>query len=272
MTTQPTTTCAEDAPRGCAAGPSTCPATPATTPPGSPGTSPSTSAPPRSPTRPTPPRSSRSCGPPPRPACGSRRRAPVTTRGRCGPARARRPAAHLRDARRRRRRRRRHRPGRCRRAVARRGRGGGRRTGWPRCTARPPTSASSATRSAAAWAGTPASSACRPTASPRVEIVTADGALVRADAEHEPELFWALRGGGGNFGVVTALEFRLYPIDDGLRRDAGLGLQATPTGSCARWAALGASTHRTRSPRRSGSCSCRRSRRSRSPSAAASWR
>ncbi|PZF83455.1 FAD-binding oxidoreductase [Jiangella anatolica] len=45
-----------------------------------------------------------------------------------------------------------------------------------------------------------------------VELVTADGSQVRADAGHETELFWALRGGGGNFGVVTALEFRLYPI------------------------------------------------------------
>jgi hypothetical protein len=47
-----------------------------------------------------------------------------------------------------------------------------------------------------------------------VEIVTADGRLVRADAEHETDLFWALRGGGGSFGVVTALEIRLYPITD----------------------------------------------------------
>jgi FAD/FMN-containing dehydrogenase len=46
-----------------------------------------------------------------------------------------------------------------------------------------------------------------------VELVTADGSVVRADADHETELFWALRGGGGNFGVVTALEFRLYPIE-----------------------------------------------------------
>jgi hypothetical protein len=43
------------------------------------------------------------------------------------------------------------------------------------------------------------------------EVVTADGRLVRADHEHEPDLFWAVRGGGGSFGVVTALEFRLFP-------------------------------------------------------------
>ena len=44
-----------------------------------------------------------------------------------------------------------------------------------------------------------------------VELVTPDGRLVRADDERETDLFWALRGGGGNFGVVTALEFALYP-------------------------------------------------------------
>ena len=47
-----------------------------------------------------------------------------------------------------------------------------------------------------------------------VEIVTADGELRRVTADAEPELFWAVRGGGGSFGVVTALEFRLYPITD----------------------------------------------------------
>jgi FAD/FMN-containing dehydrogenase len=46
------------------------------------------------------------------------------------------------------------------------------------------------------------------------ELVTADGHLVRADAVHEPDLFWALRGGGGNFGVVTAIEFAVYPYPE----------------------------------------------------------
>ncbi len=46
----------------------------------------------------------------------------------------------------------------------------------------------------------------------RASVVTADGELRMADADHDPELFWALRGGGGSFGVVTGLEFRLYPV------------------------------------------------------------
>jgi FAD/FMN-containing dehydrogenase len=46
-----------------------------------------------------------------------------------------------------------------------------------------------------------------------VELVTADGEQVRADHETNPDLFWAVRGGGGSFGVVTALEFRLFPIE-----------------------------------------------------------
>jgi FAD/FMN-containing dehydrogenase len=46
-----------------------------------------------------------------------------------------------------------------------------------------------------------------------VELVTADGSHVRACETENASLFWALRGGGGNFGVVTALEFRLFPIE-----------------------------------------------------------
>ncbi|HEX8649071.1 MAG TPA: FAD-binding oxidoreductase [Thermoleophilaceae bacterium] len=47
-----------------------------------------------------------------------------------------------------------------------------------------------------------------------IELVTADGRPARVDAEHEPDLFWALRGGNGNFGVVTAIEFAAYPVED----------------------------------------------------------
>jgi FAD/FMN-containing dehydrogenase len=45
------------------------------------------------------------------------------------------------------------------------------------------------------------------------EIVTADGQLLRVDAETHPDLFWAVRGGGGNFGVATRFQFRLHQVD-----------------------------------------------------------
>jgi FAD/FMN-containing dehydrogenase len=44
------------------------------------------------------------------------------------------------------------------------------------------------------------------------DVVTANGELVRASASQNPDLFWAIRGGGGNFGVVTSFEFKLHPV------------------------------------------------------------
>jgi hypothetical protein len=45
------------------------------------------------------------------------------------------------------------------------------------------------------------------------EMVTADGNIVEVDAENHPDLFWAIRGGGGNFGVATRFKFRLHDLD-----------------------------------------------------------
>jgi FAD/FMN-containing dehydrogenase len=58
------------------------------------------------------------------------------------------------------------------------------------------------------------------------EIVTADGELLLADAEQNPDLFWAIRGGGGNFGVATRLQLRLHPV--GTVTGGMLILPATP--------------------------------------------
>jgi FAD/FMN-containing dehydrogenase len=46
------------------------------------------------------------------------------------------------------------------------------------------------------------------------DVVTADGGFLHASASENPDLFWALRGGGGNFGIVTAMQFQLHPVTE----------------------------------------------------------
>ncbi|HEV8246239.1 MAG TPA: hypothetical protein VGP93_10750, partial [Polyangiaceae bacterium] len=45
-----------------------------------------------------------------------------------------------------------------------------------------------------------------------VDLVTAEGELLTASGDENPDLFWAIRGGGGNFGVVTSFEYWLHPV------------------------------------------------------------
>ena len=45
-----------------------------------------------------------------------------------------------------------------------------------------------------------------------MDLITAEGELVKASAAENPDLFWGVRGGGGNFGIVTEFEFRLHPV------------------------------------------------------------
>jgi FAD/FMN-containing dehydrogenase len=67
------------------------------------------------------------------------------------------------------------------------------------------------------------------------DVVTADGELRRVDAEHEPDLFWAIRGGGGNFGVVTRFRFRLDQVPEIF---GGMLILPATTETVAGWATL----------------------------------
>ena len=64
-----------------------------------------------------------------------------------------------------------------------------------------------------------------------IDVVTPDGRLLRATADEHPDLFWALRGGGGNYGVVTAMEFRLFDVRRGLRRHVPVAVRAPRRGA-----------------------------------------
>jgi hypothetical protein len=61
-----------------------------------------------------------------------------------------------------------------------------------------------------------------------VELVTADGKLLRASKQEEPDLFWAIRGGGGNFGIATSLEYDLHAVGQSLPAAQSFTLSNAP--------------------------------------------
>jgi UDP-N-acetylenolpyruvoylglucosamine reductase len=73
----------------------------------------------------------------------------------------------------------------------------------------------------------------------QADVVTADGELVRVSADEHSELFWGLGGGGGNFGIVTSLEFQLYPVGTLYGGDLIYPMQKASEvlGAYARWSA-----------------------------------
>src|ERR1700740_1797332 len=85
---------------------------------------------------------------------------------------------------------------------------------WPRSRAPHRTWALLATPWAEGSAGWPRRYGLAANSVTAAEIVTPSGRFVRTDAGHEQDLFWAIRGGGGSVGVVTALEMRLYPVHE----------------------------------------------------------
>ena len=166
-------------------------------------------------------------------ACGWRRRAPATTPAPLGLARRTRSCSkteRMREVD--------DRPGSAGSPASRPASSGWRssrpppRTAWRRWRAPRPTSASSATRSAAAlsWLGRKHGLAANNVDGDRARH-RRRRSCVRADRDTEPDLFWALRGGGGNFGVVTALELELFPMTAGVCGHALVPDRARPRGA-----------------------------------------
>ena len=89
------------------------------------------------------------------------------------------------------------------------------------------------------------------------EVVLASGEVVTASEDTDPDLFWALRGGGGNFGVVTSFEYRAHPVANVLGGAVLHPLAAAP--QLFSFYREFAADLRTSSPRRRSSCTPRRS-------------